>query len=136
MNDNGYNKDNPFADNPFEENKEDYLFQTVTGRGRNKTYVWSLAAVIAGVLALVFSCLIYAGLIFCVLAVVFALISIKNLGFFDRMAITGLILGIIGAVIGATLLITFMSMSEEDLQKLIDSMEQLEGTDSTNTPNL
>ena len=135
MNGNGYNNNNPFEDNPFEEDKNDYLFQTVTNRGKRKTYSWSLAALICGILSLVFSCVIFAGLIAGVLAVLFSLISRKNLGYFEGMAITGLILGIIGTVIGASVLITLMTMSPEDLQKIIDSVNQSQQT-PLSTPDL
>ena len=132
---NGYNNNNPFDENPFDEDKNDYLFQTVTGRGRKKTYSWSLAAFVCGILALVFSCLIYAGLICGVLAIVFAAISRKNLGFFDRMSVTAIILGIISVVIGVALLVTIMTMSEEDMQKIIDTIYQAEQS-QTQTPEL
>ena len=101
MNDNGYN--------PFEERSEDYLFQTVTGRGRRKTYSWSLVSLICGIISLI-CCSGYVGIVLGALAIVFAFVSRKNLGYFDSMAIGGLVLGIIGFVLGIAVLIDIYSM--------------------------
>ena len=130
MNDNGYN--------PFEENNEDYLFQTVTGRGRRKTHGWSLAAMICGVISVI-CCSGYVGIILGTLAIVFAIVSRRNLGYFDSMTIAGLVLGIIGFVLGIAVLIAIYSMDEEQLEdflkKLLEDYEQT-NPDSSDTPDL
>ena len=111
MKDNGYN--------PFEEHGEDYLFQTVTGRGRRKTYSWSLVSLICGIISVI-CCSGYAGIILGALAIVFAIVSRRNLGYFDSMAIGGLVLGIIGFVLGIAVLIAIYSMSEAELEQFIE----------------
>ncbi len=111
MNDNGYN--------PFEEHGEDYLFQTVTGRGRRKTYSWSLVSLICGIISVI-CCSGYVGIVLGALAIVFAIVSRKNLGYFDSMAIAGLVLGIIGFVLGIAILIAINSMSDAELEQFIE----------------
>lgn len=96
---------NEFNNNPFEEDNEDYLFKMVTNNGRRKTYGWSVASMVCGILSVICCCLGYAGLVLGVLAIVFAVISRKNLGYFDGMAIAGLVLGIIGLVLGVALIV-------------------------------
>ena len=95
--------------NPFEEHNDDYLFRTVTGTGRRKTYSWSLAAMICGIISVI-CCTGYVGIILGILAVVFAGISRKNLGYFDGMSIAGLVLGIIGFVLSVALIIASFSV--------------------------
>ena len=114
MNGNGYDN------NPFEEKNDDYLFQMVTGRGRRKTYGWSLASMISGIFSVICCCTGYAGIIFGVLAIVFAIISRKNLGYFDGMAIAGLVLGIIGFVLGLALIISTYTVDEDMLEKYLN----------------
>lgn len=104
--------------NPFEEHDDDYLFRTVTGTGRRKTYSWSLASMVCGIISVI-CCTGYVGIILGILAVVFAGISRKNLGYFESMAIAGLVLGIIGFVLGASILIAILTMDEAQLEDLI-----------------
>ena len=115
MNGNGYNNENP-----FEEKNDDYIYQMVTGRGRRKTYGWSVASMVCGIISVICCCTGYAGVIFGILAIVFAIISRKILGYFDGMAIAGLVLGIIGTVLGATLLVATYSIDDADMQKFLD----------------
>ena len=129
MNDNGYN--------PFEEKQEDYLFQTVTGRGRRKTYGWSLASVICGVISVI-CCTGYVGVVLGILAIVFAIVSRKNLGYFDSMAIAGLVLGIIGFVLGIAVVVTILTMDEQQLKDLLNKLFQESNTlpDTSNKPDV
>lgn len=110
---------NGFDNNPFDNNNDDYLFQMVTGRGRRKTYGWSLAAMICGIIS-VLCCFGYTGLIFGVLAIVFSVISRKNLGYFDGMSIAGLVLGIIGLVLGIAIIIAVNTVDEELLKEYLE----------------
>ena len=130
MNDNGYN--------PFEENHEDYLFQTVTGRGRRKTYGWSLASMICGIISII-CCTGYIGIALGALAIIFAIVSRKNLGYFDSMSIAGLVLGIIGFVLGIAIIIAVNSMDEQQLEDFLNKfLEDYSETnpDGTNTPDV
>lgn len=101
---------NEFNYNPFDENNDyDYLYQTVTRRGRKKTYGWSVAAMICGIVSAASFLSGISAIILGVLAIVFSLISRKNLGYFDGKAVAGLILGIIGFCFAVSfiLLVTF-----------------------------
>ena len=114
MNTNGYDN------NPFENEENDYLFKMVTNNGRRKTYGWSVASMVSGIISVICCCTGYTGLIFGLLAIVFAVISRKNLGYFDGMAISGLVLGIIGFMLGIALIIFAYTVDEEYLRKVLE----------------
>ena len=114
MNNNGYNN------NPFDEDNEDYLFKMVTNKGRRKTYGWSVASMVCGIISVICCCTGYAGVVLGALAIVFAVISRKNLGYFDGMAVAGLVLGIIGFVFGIALIVAAYTMDEEYLDKFLE----------------
>ncbi len=113
MNENGY------ENNPFED-ENDYLFAMVTRNGRRKTYGWSVASMISGVLSVICCCTGYSGIVLGLLAIVFAIISRRNLGYFDGMSISGLALGIIGFILGLALVIAMYTMDEEVFRQYIE----------------
>ena len=117
------------GNNPFDDGN-DYLFKMVTPNGRRKTYGWSLASMISGILSVICCCTGYAGIVFGVLAIVFSVISRKNLGYFDGMAVAGLVLGIIGFVLGIAVIVATYTLDEEFFNEyskyLEDYMKELE----------
>ena len=115
MNNNGYDN-NPFN----EDNDNDYLFKMVTQKGKRKTYGWSVASMVCGIISVVCCCTGYAGLVLGLLAIVFAVISRKNLGYFDGMAIAGLVLGIIGLVFGVALIIASYAIDDELIEQYLE----------------
>lgn len=67
---------------------------------KSRSLIWSVTSFVLGVLSLALCFFYYVSLVFAAGAVVTSLVSRKNLGFFEKYAITGLILGIMGAVCG------------------------------------
>ena len=114
MNENGYDN------NPFENDENDYLFKIVTNNGRRKTYGWSVASMVSGILSVICCCTGWTGLFFGIISIIFAIISRKNLGYFDGMAVSGLVLGIIGLVLGVALIVFAYTIDEEYLEKLLE----------------
>lgn len=117
MNGNGYNQ------NPFE-NGDDYLFRTVNPNGRRKTYGWSVASLVCGIISVVCCCIGYGAVVLGILAVVFSILSRKNLGYFDGMAIAGLVLGIVGFILGVAILLSTYFIDEEFLEEYQKYLEQ------------
>ena len=65
-----------------------------------RSFIWSLLSVLLSLLS-VLLCSVYAlGIALSVCAIAFAFISARRLGFFDKMALFGLIVAIFGAVFG------------------------------------
>ena len=67
---------------------------------RSRTLLWSVISLVLGILSCLLCPFYYVGLALSVMSLVFLLISRKNLGFFDKCAILGLIFGIMGFVCG------------------------------------
>lgn len=65
---------------------------------KSRSLIWAVIAFAAGILSLALCPFYYLGYAFAVAAVVLALISRHNLGFFERYSIMGIVLGIIGFV--------------------------------------
>ena len=59
---------------------------------------WSVASMVLGILSILCCCFTYVPLVLSVLAIVFSIVSRRNLGYFDGMAIAGLVMGIIGFI--------------------------------------
>ena len=67
---------------------------------KSRSLLWSVISFVLGVLSIALCPLYYVSLIFAIGSVVTSMISRKNLGFFEKYAIFGLILGIMGIVFG------------------------------------
>ena len=125
MNENGFG-------NSGNEN-EDYVFMTLTKNGRNKTRGWSIAAMVSGILSVICCVTGYASIALGVVAVVLAILARRNLGYFDGMAVTGLILGIIGFALGISVIIAVNLIDEEFLEQFRSYFETV--PDETNPPS-
>ena len=96
----------------FSEEESD-VYKTVLRNGRPKTVGWSVASLVLGILSLVCCCFGWTGAIFGVGAIVFSVVSKRSLGYFDGMAIGGLVCGIFGCVFGFATIITSFLIPEE-----------------------
>ena len=67
---------------------------------RSRSLIWSVISFVSGVLSLALCAFWFVGLVFAAGAIVTSLISRKNLGFFEKYAIIGLVLGMMGTVCG------------------------------------
>ena len=67
---------------------------------KSRSLIWSVVSFSAGVLSLALCMVWYVSLFFAVGSIVFSLVSRKNLGFFEKWGILGLIFGIMGVVFG------------------------------------
>ena len=65
---------------------------------KSRTLIWSVISFAAAVLSLALCFFSYVGITFAVVSAVFSLISRRNLGFFEKYSILGLVLGIMGFV--------------------------------------
>ena len=59
---------------------------------------WSVVSFFAGILSVLLCPIYVLGFVFAVLSVVGALISRKRLGYFDTLALAGMLIGIVGSV--------------------------------------
>jgi hypothetical protein len=65
---------------------------------KSRTLLWSVLSIILAALGLVLCKFYYIGIVFSLVSLGFALISRKNLGFFDKYSILGIIFGVMGFI--------------------------------------
>ena len=82
-----------------------------------RTRVWSVISITLGILSVLLCPFYYVSLVLAVAAAVTAVVSQKLLGYFDRLALVGLITGIIGVVFGAFSLIVDVTGVLDALKK-------------------
>ena len=108
-------------------NEEEYAFQTLMRNGRPKTVAWSVASLIAGIVSVVCCSLGWTGIILGALAVIFAILSRRMLGYFDGRSIAGLVLGIFGFVFGVAIVIAINSLPPEFWEEYYKQFEDIYG---------
>ena len=84
--------------------KEDRYYE-IFEKSKHKTRAWSVAAFVCGILSLLLSYFGLVGIFVAIAAVSLAIVSRAWLGYFDKMSIYGLILGIFGGVFGVAIII-------------------------------
>ncbi len=65
-----------------------------------RTRVWSVVSVLLGIISVLLCPFYYVSLPIAVAAIITAVVSQRLLGYFDGLAVGGLIIGIVGAVFG------------------------------------
>lgn len=109
------------------EKKEEIRYDDVFNKGKSKTLAFSVVSLVTGILSIICCCGIWVSLPLGIIAIIFAAVSRKTLGYFDGMAIAGLILGIFGAVIGIMVIIFSCGPLSQMLEEIVKELET-EGT--------
>ena len=101
------------------EKKENVRYDEIFDKGKKKTLAFSIVSLVTGILSILCCCFAFVGLPLGIIAIVFSAVSRKKLGYFDGMAVAGLVLGIFGTVIGAVVLIlSFTSYTQTILSEI------------------
>lgn len=119
----GFDGANYYGSNRSFEEESD-VYKTVMKNGKPKTMGWSVASMVLGILSLVCCCIGWTGAIFGIAAIVFSVIARKSLGYFDGMAIAGLVCGIFGFVFGAAILLGSSLIPDEFYEEFYKEYEQ------------
>ena len=82
-----------------DEKENDRAYKTVMD-GVPRSRGWSVASMILGILSILLSFIPFTGVVLGTVSIITALISRRNLGYFDGIAIAGIITGAIGSVFG------------------------------------
>ncbi len=85
--------------------ENDRAFAIVNEKGKPKTLIWSIAALVLGILSLVLSTLGWAGLVVGVAAAVLSVIARVKLGYFNGFIIAAILTSIFGIIFAAASLI-------------------------------
>ena len=98
----GSGTDAEYTDDGYTEQKQEAQeeYYDLPPAIRSRSLIWSVAGLVLGALSILLCSFYYVSFVLAVGAVVLALIERKNLGFFDKFSIMGIILGIMGFVCG------------------------------------
>ncbi len=119
-----------------ENNENNEYSYKVMMDGLHKSRAWSVAAFAVAMASVICCCLPWFGLVAGILAVAFSVVSRKTIGYFDGLAIAGLIIGIFGMVFGISNMVMnylientdflseFMAEYEKMLEEYMGEMEQ------------
>ncbi|MBP3583035.1 MAG: DUF4190 domain-containing protein [Clostridia bacterium] len=106
--------DNGWQNNNQQNNQNgDFIYKQIM-EDKQKNRIWSVGSLVIGIFSVLCCCFEWPGLIFGVLAIVFAILSRKNLGYFDGLAIAGVILGIFGTVFSVFMIISGYFIESSD----------------------
>ena len=94
------NTEDEVEDAPLSEDEEADEYYELPLAIKSRSLIWSVVSFSAGVLSLALCMIWYVSIFFAVGSIVFSLVSRKNLGFFEKWGILGLIFGIMGVVFG------------------------------------
>ena len=92
--------------------------------GKTQSRAWSVAALVLGIFSILCCCSYLVAGICGILAIVTAIVSRKNLGYFDGLSIAGLIIAIFGLVFVVTGIIVDTVFAEEIEQFLNEFLEE------------
>ena len=90
----------------------------------NPSRAWSVAALVLGILSILCCCSYVITAVMVVLAIVCAVVSRKNLGYFDGISIAGLITAIFGFVILVSNVVVDVFFAEEITRYLEEYMHE------------
>lgn len=94
-----YNENEQKNNGTQNEEQNEYVYKSVMD-GKAKSRVWSVASLIVACVSVLCCCAPWCAVVFGVFGIVFAIISRNSIGYFDGLAIAGLIVGIFGVVFG------------------------------------
>ena len=121
---------------PGSGDEKEYAYKSVM-RNKENSRTFSLVSLILSIISIVCCCTPWISLLLSVLAVVFAVFSRKNLGYFDGLSIAGLVVGIFGCVFAfMTLLSDLIFFKDSSLsQELEKYLEEILGDNYINYQN-
>ncbi len=88
---------------------------------------WSVASITVSIVGLLCCCFVdWLSIVLGTLAVIFAIISRRNIGYFDGISLTGLIVGIFGIVFGvASIVLEYVLMTSGFYDELLKEFENM-----------
>jgi hypothetical protein len=121
---NEYNDNNYQIPNASEGEGAYVYTQAPNLNNSNPSRAWSVAALVLGIMSIICCCSYIITAVMVVMAIVCAIISRKNLGYFDGLSIAGLITAIFGFVIFASSLVVDMLFADEIARYMEEYMHE------------
>ena len=116
---------NEFEGNGFQSGDNEFEYNGNNIFVKQRKYGWSMVSFVSGLISVICCCLGIAGIALGAVAIVAALLSRKSEGHFDRLAITGLILGIFGILFGGAILLSIFLQGEEFWEEYIEQFKNM-----------
>ncbi len=115
------------GDYQYSQNGEDYIYKKVM-LDKQHSRAWSVASLTLSIVALICCCFVsWLGIVFSSLSILFAVISRKNIGYFDGLSLAGLIVGIFGVVFGiASIILAYILEQNGFYEELLKELEKME----------
>ena len=113
-------------ENEAQSSGEEHVYKTVMDM-KSRSRAWSVAALAVAVFSIVCCCFGgWPSIVLGAIAIVFAVISRINIGYFDNLSIAALIVAIFGMVFGiAMTLLTFTLESSPEYQEYLKELEKM-----------
>ena len=90
----------PGASETAATNEAEERYELPEGSG-SRSMIWSVVSLLSAVISVILCTVYFVALPLAVLSVLAALVSRRNLGYFDKMSLFGIVIGIFGFVFGA-----------------------------------
>ena len=105
------------------------IYKTVMDM-KSRSRAWSVAALAVAIISVVCCCFGgWASIVLGVVAIVFAMLSRLNIGYFDNLSIAALIVAIFGIVFGiATIIMVNAIENSPEFQQLLEQYQNQNGT--------
>ena len=102
--------------------QDEYVYKKVMLTKKNSR-AWSVASIALSLVSLILCPVYWLKIILSATSIVFALVSRKNIGYFDGLSLAGLIVGIFGIVFGILGIVMTELLSNNDyFNKLLDEI--------------
>lgn len=118
-------ENNEFENDNFFKGENEFEYYGSNQYIRPKREGFSVVSLICGLLSFFFGTMGIAGIVFGVLAVTASFLSRKKLKRFEKFSVIGLVLGIIGTVVGASILIAVFTLGAEFWDEYIKIFKQV-----------
>ena len=89
-----------------------------------RTLAWSLVSFVTGLISIFVAFFGWAAIALGIIAIISSAVSRKTLGYFDKMSVGGLVLGIFGAVSGVIVLVAISLAGENFWQALLEAFRE------------
>ena len=105
--------------------ENEYAFKNVMD-GLHTSKIFSVASFAVALCSVLCCCLPWFGLVTGILSVVFAVVSRKTIGYFDGLAVAGLIIGIFGIVFGVSnMILDYLINNTDYLNEFLAEYEKM-----------
>ena len=98
-------KDSTVIQNNEENTSSDERYNEIFENSKHRSRIWSVLSLVFAIASIACCFIGWVGLALSAAAVIFAVISRKSLGYFDGIAMAGLIAGIFGAVFSGVVIV-------------------------------